>query len=473
MTITTTGYVTKRYPEIIAELRQGLIDVSGNPNLDLSDDSLLGVLNNVYGLAYADLHSLGATLWSSMDVDTAEGLALNALVRRIGLERLDAKNSVGYLQFTSTLGTVIAAGTQVRDLAGVIVETDSTITLDTSAVNCAIVVPTGVNNFTYNIGINGTTYSYLSDGTATVAEIVDGLVLSISANPDITVSNEANKLKIQCDLVNPYNLVIGANLTIQSITKNVAATSVDAGEYELEAGTLNRLVFPNPAVTVTNQDKFLTGRFTETDAELRARFKASVGGQGKATVTAIKAKLGQVEGVTKAFVDENTTLITSPTGIPAKAIECTVKGGTNLDVATALFDVKPAGIETYGNTTQVVVDDEGTNQTVKFSRPIDVYIHLQITYQLYNEQVFPVNGEDQIAQAVVDSGNSLEIGEDVLIQRLIGAIYTNLQGIGNITMLIGRTASPLDTPTYTSGNIAIGLKEESLFDLSRVSVALA
>lgn len=473
MTITTTGYVTKRYPEIIAELRQGLIDASGNPNLDLSDDSLLGILNNIYGLAYADLHALAASLWSSMDVDTAEGLALDAIVQRVGLERLAAQKSVGSLQFTSVLGTVIAAGTQVRDLAGIVVQTDSTIVLDTSAVNCAVITPTVVNNFTYNITIDGVVYSYLSDGTATVAEIVDGLVLAISASSEVVATNVLDTLKIQCNLVTPYNLVIGSNLTINSITKNVAASSVDAGEYELESGTLTRLVFPNPSVTVTNQDKFLTGRFVETDAELRTRFKVSVGGQGKATVTAIKAKLSQVTGVTKAFVDENTTLVTSPTGIPAKAIECTVKGGTNLDVATALFDVKPAGIETYGNTSQVIVDDEGTNQTVKFSRPIDVYIHVQITYQLYNEQVFPVNGEDQIAQAVVDSGNTLDIGEDVLIQRLIGAIYSNLQGIGNIAMLIGRTSSPFDTPSYTSGNIAIGLKEESLFDLTRVSVTLA
>lgn len=472
MTITTTGYVTKRYPEIIAELRQGLIDASGNPNLDLSDDSLLGVLNNIYGLAYSDLYSLAAAQWANMDVDTAEGLGLDALVRRVGIERLLATKSAGSLQFTSVLGTVIAAGTQVRDLAGVVVETTATLTLDTNNLDCIVLTPVAVNNFNYSVNINGTNYNYLSDGSATVVEVVNGLVASLSSAQNIVAINFNNTLKVNATL-NSFNSFVGNNITITTVCKSVTAQALLAGEYILESGTLTRLVFPNNTITVNNKDSFLTGRFEETDAELRARFKDSVGGLGNATVIAIKSKLAQLSGVTKAFVEENTTMQTLANGIPPKAIECTVKGGTNLDVATKLFEVKPAGIETYGNVSQTIIDDEGTPQVIYFTRPVEVYIHCTISYSLYNEELFPTDGVTQITNAVINAGNGLDISEDVIIQRLVTAIYNNVQGISNISMQIGKTYSPSDTPLYSNSNIAIGVKEESVFDVSRISVTAA
>lgn len=469
MTITTTGYVTKRYPEIIAELRQGLIDASGNPNLDLSDDSLLGVLNNIYGLAYADLYELAQAQWASMDVDTAQGLALDALVRRVGINRLLATKSSGFLQFTSTLGTVIAAGTQVRDLAGVTVETLTTTTLDANGLQCVVITPTVVNNFTYTVTVNSVAYSYVSDGTATSSEIVNGLVAALSSATNIVATNVSNTLKITAT-INTFNCFVGNNLVITTVAKSIAAQALEAGEYILEADTVTRLVFPNNTITVNNKDSFLTGRFEETDAELRARFKDSVGGLGNATMIAIKSKLSQVSGVTKAFVEENTTMLTLPNGIPPKAIECTVKGGTDLDVATTLYQVKPAGIQTHGNVSQTIVDDEGTPQTVYFTRPVEVYIHVIINYSLYNEEIFPTDGVNQIINAVIESGNALDIAQDVIIQRLITAIYNNVAGISNISMQIGKTYNPTDTPTYANSNIAIGVKEESVFDVSRISV---
>lgn len=472
MAITTTGYTSKRYPEIIAALRQGLIDASGNPNLDLSDDSLLGVLNNIYGLAFADLYELAQSLWSSMDVDTATGLALEAIVRRIGIERLQATKSEGYLQFTSTLGTIINSGTKVRDLAGVVVETLTTTTLDTSSLDAVVITPVAVNNYNYALTVNGVVCNFLSDGTATVTEVVNGLIVALAAVPNVNAINVGNTLNISSTL-SDFNLSIGANLSITTVTKSIQAASELSGEYILEAGTLNRLVTPSGAITVNNKDSFLTGRFLETDQELRNRFKSSVGGQGKATVSAIKARLTEIAGVTKAFVEENTTMITSPTGIPPKSIECTIKGGTNLDVATALFDVKPAGIQTYGNSSQVILDDEGTEQTIYFTRPVDVYLHVNILYSLYNEEIFPSDGATQIANAVVRAGDSLDIAEDVIIQRLITAIYTSVAGISNINIQIGKTYNPTDSPIFSNANIAIGQKEESVFDLSRVSVLAA
>jgi hypothetical protein len=118
----------------------------------------------------------------------------------------------------------------------------------------------------------------------------------------------------------------------------------------------------------------------------------------------------------------------------------------------------------------VIVDSEGNNQTIFYTRPIDQYIHVRVTYQLYDEEIFPVDGAVQIAQAVQSFGEALNINEDVIAQRIMGAIYSRVQGIGNLVVQIGATSTPSGSPVYTTGTVVIGKKEESVFDLSRITV---
>ena len=167
MAITRTGYVSKRYPEIIAALRQGLIDASGNPNLDLSDDSLLGIINNIFGIELAELYELAQAQWSAGDVDTADGIALDRLVARVRLARQQPIKAYGTLEFTSTLGATINANTQVKDLAGNVVQTLTQLTLNSNNIAGVVFNITAVNNFTYQIVLNGITYSVVSDASAT------------------------------------------------------------------------------------------------------------------------------------------------------------------------------------------------------------------------------------------------------------------------------------------------------------------
>lgn len=473
MAITTTGYSLKRYEDIIAELRQDLITASGNPNLDLSDDSLIGIINNIYGLKLSELHELAQALWSAGDVDTASDIALDRIVERQRVYRQQAAYSYGELQFSAPLATVIAAGTQVRDLSGATVTTNSAITLNTNGLYSAQFSVTAVNNFNYIVTVNGNSYSYLSDANATITEVVNGLVAAMTGSTVVTASNVSNQLKITALGTQTISYVLSANITPTTLTKSVSSTAVEYGALEFEANTLTRLVTPNPSITVTNKDKWVVGRLQETDTELRARFKISVVGQGNATVEALRAKVAAVANVSKVFVEENTTTITNSGGLPAKSFEVTVKDGTDLEVATAIWNTKPAGIEAYGNTSQVIVDSQGNDQVIFFTRPVDQYIHVAVTYQLYSEEIFPVDGAVQIANVVNEYGNSLDIAEDVIAQRIMAAIYSNVAGIGNLIVQIAKTSTPTGTPVYTTGTVPIGLKEESVFALSRISVVAA
>jgi uncharacterized phage protein gp47/JayE len=471
MSITTTGYSIKRYVDVIAEIRQELITASGNPNLDLSDDSILGIINNIYALKLSELHELAQAQWSAGDLDSATGIALDRIVARGRVTRLSEQKAYGDLHFTDSLGKTINSGTQVKDLAGNVVQTLSQITLDTSGiVGCTLNI-TAVNGFTYSITINATTYQYVSDGTATVTEILNGLIVALSSNTSLTTSIDTNRLSIQS--TSAFNIIVGTNLSVHQVTKGVSGEALVASDEVFEAGTLSYPVTVIGSTSVTNRQNWVSGRTLETDAQLRNRFKNSVGGQGNATVPAIRARLTALDGVTSASVEENWTLSTSVTGLPAKSFEATVKGGSDVAVATAIWESKPAGIQPYGLNNANITDSEGRTQTIYFTRPVDQYIHVNVLYSIYSEEIFPSNGPSMIANAIKNYGDSLGVNEDVIPQRLMAAVYQNVAGISNLVITAGKTASPFDTPVYSSGVIAIGRKEESIFDLSRIVVAAA
>lgn len=468
MSITTTGYSIKRYVDLISEIRQDLITASGNPNLDLSDDSILGIINNIYALKLSELHELAQAQWSAGDLDTATGIALDRIVARGRVYRLQPLKAYGNLEFTDSLGKTLNSGTQVKDLAGNVVQTLSQITLDTSGIVGSVLNITPVNNAVYVLNINGVQYQYVSDATASSDEILNGMTLTLTSNPNLQIATVSGRLSIQS--VTPYNIILGSNITVHQVTKSVSAEAVVASDEIFETGTLSYPVSVIGSTTVTNRQNWVTGRTLETDAQLRNRFKNSVGGQGDATVPAIRARVTALDGVTSASVEENWTMTTSPAGLPPKSFEVTVKGGSDVAVATAIWESKPAGIQSHGNSSSVIVDSENREQTLYFSRPLDEYIHVNVVYTIYSEEIFPSNGESMIATAIKNYGDSLGVGEDVIPQRLLGEVYQKVQGISNLIITAGKTSNPLDVPVYASSIISIGAKSESVFDLSRINV---
>lgn len=472
MAITSTGLETKRFPEIIEELRQELLTKSGNPNLDLSDTSLLGIINAVYANAVAEQQELLQALWGNLEISGAEGVALDRLVGYIGLTRLNAVKSSGTLLFKAPLTTVLAAGTQARDSSGRIVATNSLLTINNTNCYRSTLDFTVLNNTNYSVTVNGNVYNYLSDGTATKTEIVNGFVSAIGAPSGFTATNVSDNLVItSTSFLNNLIISFGTNVSSPFASKLVNATALVDGDLVFPANTINRLVIPRLNVTVDNLTGWLVGRNVETDQELRLRHSQSTAISGKATVDAIQAKLNQVAGVTKAFVDENETDVTDVDGLPPHSIECTVKGGTDTDVAQSIWDNKAGGIQTYGNTSAIALDINGISQTINFSRPVQKYIHLRITYSKYSEEDFPVDGETTMKQAAFDYGDALDLGVDVIPARFLGSIYTSVSGIGEMIVEAAETALPTDTPAgYSVDLIPIAPKEESNFDIARISV---
>lgn len=248
-----------------------------------------------------------------------------------------------------------------------------------------------------------------------------------------------------------------ANISVDAEAENLGAVVANTG-------TVTEIVTPVSGWnSVTNAADALTGREIETDAALRLRREQLLRVQGAATIEAIRADVLDVDGVAQAIVFNNPTSLTDGDGIPPHAFEVVVLGGEDQDLWDAIWSTSPAGIESHGDEDGTVTDSQGFVQTVKFSRPTPVEIWVLI--ELDADDTYPVDGDDQVAEAIATLGDSFLIGQDVVTSQLYASIFS-IQGVIDVTKLwIGLT----DPPTV-GNNLTIATRELAVFDTVRVSV---
>jgi len=251
--------------------------------------------------------------------------------------------------------------------------------------------------------------------------------------------------------------------------------ATEAGPVSVLAGTITKIETPVSGWdTVANENDGQTGRATETDPELRLRRAESLAVTGAATVEAIRARLRQqIDDVTAVTIIENRDDVADGEGRPPHSFEAIVQGGIEQDIANLIWEVKPAGIETVGNVTQTVEDSQGTNQTIRFSRPVPVYLWVNVTLTPNGVGDFPTTAEALTKEAVVSKGSELNVGEKVVYQSLFGPIYRAVEGLEMVSIEVGTSSDPGTQPaSFAAANVDIASNELALWDEARVSVTI-
>ena len=248
--------------------------------------------------------------------------------------------------------------------------------------------------------------------------------------------------------------------------------------HEAEQLTLDRatgileLTYECDSDKVAHQYR-LVGQVRETGplGTLRSAWYQSVDYAGGVNADAIRGEILQnVEGVYSAIVYENDTDETDSEGLPPHSIEAVVYGGLDSDVAQQIFRRKAAGIQTYGSTSVAVLSSSGVTYNIKFSRPTLVPVWIKVTDLETDANRFPVDGKDQIAQALIDYiGSDVKggttIGETVYYNRLPEVIYT-IPGVLDFTL----QTSP-DGSDYGTYNIEVDTREKAYTEKAKVSVS--
>lgn len=243
----------------------------------------------------------------------------------------------------------------------------------------------------------------------------------------------------------------------------------ETGPVQALAGTLTVIAEPVVGWTaVTNPADAEEGEDVETDVALRIRREQELAQAGSSTVDAIRADVLEVEGVQSCTVFENTTLVTDVNGLPGKAFEAVVFDGVvpaadDDAIAQAIWETKPAGIQAYGSDSGVAEDTQGVDHTINFTRVtvLNVYLDLFLTK---NPDTYA--GDAAVEAAVVAFGDSeLQIGGDIILSRIVAAIF-QVPGVVDVTSIeAGFAPAPVGTV-----NLVVGPREIGDLDTSRITV---
>jgi uncharacterized phage protein gp47/JayE len=478
--VTPEGFQRMRLPEI----RQAIVDdlkanlrARGYPDtIKTTPDSVSGVTIDTFAEREAALWEIAEGVYYAMYPGSASGTALDRAVSFSGVTRLQAEYSQVYETFYGLQGTPVPANTQVRNkVTQNLWATTEDLVITASAAADVTVVPTVQNSATYTVTIGATPYSYTSDASATLAEVLAGLVAAVSVSGLATSSNGAAVRIISTNQV-ATSFTLSANLAFNEIGSSVLTQTLVPLAEAVAADDLDSLVTLIEGVTrVDNLAMGTVGRLQETDAELRVRYRLGVFRFGAGTLPSIAPNiLDDVVGVTAVRVFQNDGDTVDGEGRVPHSIQVVVEGGLEDEIAAAIYKYKGGGIDTNGAIVKTVATDEG-DQVIKFDRPTSVYVWVKVALDLLpadEGETFPPTGYDDVKAAIYAKGLTQQLGQDVIWQKYFTPIYQT-DGIEDATLTFASTTNPLVTPApgdYHAANVSIGPIERARFDPTRIQV---
>lgn len=470
MTITADGYVVRSIQEIRDEL---ILEIQNDfPSLSMEPDSFEGhVIDNVADKIYKLEQKLQALY--NLTPSTAIGRALDSFAILKGLTRIQETPSIASITFVGTENTVIPESMTIRDIrqsfdykpvsSGII---DTLCTENKFQVIFNRIPTAG----TWSIEIDGVTETYNFDEaspthskcSSVTGDYIDGFVFEMSANygDDLTVESSS-----------VFNSI--ATLIILELD-NLYKTTVTCANTENGAYTSNSLTISEIKTPVTgleyayNSSVAIEGTFEETDADFYDRFNEVSGANGN-SIEGIKNRLIQIindgerfDLIKKVIIKEHfgAGLAGAPNPLEIFVSGGDTKGQTIAEVLR--LQLVSAGIELLGDEDYTVLDSDSFPHNSKFSRVEEILVYLNLELEVNDD--YP--GDAVIKDAIVQWGNKLDVGQDVIrIPGVVNALC-KIPGITNIPLIELST----DGMTFSEDNIVIQPYQESKWLLENITI---
>lgn len=227
-------------------------------------------------------------------------------------------------------------------------------------------------------------------------------------------------------------------------------TCTTIGEIEADENTVTRIVdVVDGLVSVNNPEPATPGTSVESDSSLRLKRAIAVGRPGSNQLDSLYGEIYAIDGVRKVKIYENDTNATDSNGLPAHSVAPIVDGGTDDDVAMAIYLKKNPGcyLHVAGTEVSVIVTSPiySTNQqTIKFSRP--KYVDMVIAIKVKNDGTLPSLA---VLQPLVQNAY-VDYGEGDLIPADVGFKITGF-GIGE-SVPYSSLYTPINKILGTYGN---------------------
>ena len=278
---------------------------------------------------------------------------------------------------------------------------------------------------------------------------------------------------------NTYAASGAATISIAG-TVDAEFQNIENGPTPCAAGTLTQVYQAVPGWdAINNVADGTMGQDVESRADFEYRRKNSVALNGKGTPTAIYAEVFALTDVLDVYVKDNPsgdTVLTGSTNYPLlpHSVYVAVVGGTDADIAAAIWRKKDTGCDYNGNTSVVVTDASGYNYpqptyVVKFERPAALPVKFAV--QLVNDSSLPSNIVQLVQNAIIARFNGADgttrerMGSLILASRYYGAVVSVAPNVSLISVLIG-------TSTPTLSQVAVGIDQKPTLSVADISVTL-
>lgn len=445
--------------------------------VDVSDNSTLGRLIGVVSPAEASMWEAIQQVYNSFNPATAVGISLDNIVALSGISRLVAQptraqvilEGTTNITISSPLGKAYSSTTQ-----RVFSILNPVLLSPLKASGIGIVPATVANNtdyqFRYSVdGVNYITTTYRSDATANSAEILAGLKTKIDlilGGVFTTYYQDGRLFITRTDPFQIADFAVSINLRIEKVRKLGIAVDDIVGAYPQQAMSIDTISVPISGWdSIINPISATTGRQVETDEELRERFRNSKFYQSQNILEALLDALRNVDGVTDVVIYENDTDAVDVNGVPAHSFLPIILGGLPSDIGDTIWQNKPTGIPSVGDTTVQIADSQGFLHNISFKRPTEIPIY--ITVSISDAGGIAGDAEAQIRQKIEDYGDANYFtGDDVIYSRF----YTPINSVpGHMvnSLFIGTAPSPVGT-----SNITIAFDAVATFNPANITVNL-
>lgn len=447
--LTPTGLVVKNQDEILSDLQEEAISQFGS-GAGVSRDNVLGRVLGILSEPLADVWELTQAVHSNFNPSTATSRGLDNIVAFGNLKRLGASQSTALLVAYGDRDTVIDEGSYLSSKATAFSWiTSEKLVLDTSNVTEFVISPIVVEkNKEYSVTYGTSTTVYKSNDNDSTDNIVNNLYNSLAGNTRLIVTKEGDSVYVKSrNYASVYDVAVSQNMVIKKVGKIVKAHSEEYGAIYQPPGSIDTITTPVTGWdSIWNPEESVNGRERETDTQLRRRFSNTKELNARGTYNALRSNLMSVKGVESVDIYENDLNYANEQGLPPKSFSAIVLGGLSDDIAHTIWECKPAGILSHGNTTVTIKDASGRGRDIAFSRPTFVPIYVEMTITELEKGAINNNYEESINKALADHINQLTVGEDVSYSRL----YTPINSVGGFEVLdlkVGRDPNKKGTTT--------------------------
>lgn len=206
--------------------------------------------------------------------------------------------------------------------------------------------------------------------------------------------------------------------------------ALTTGPLDLPIGALSSIYRTVPGWdSVTNLTAGIPGRNEETREQMEDRRAQSVASNATGILPSVRGSVLAVPGVIDAYVTENpaaSPVVIGGVTVAANSLYVCVYGGTDVDVATAIWLKKPPGCN-YTGTTSVIISDTNSGYltpptyTVSFDRAALTAVNFDV--EIATGPGVPGDAGVQIEAAITAVFPSIaRIGQDVYASSFAAAI---------------------------------------------------